>query len=125
MENKPEQPTVGEVTSDVEEAASAVEEVAAKPKKVAAKKGTAKKAPVKRKKPTARSKRPKKAAEPVAKKEPLTADEIRETLTDVKTQIVAVGLEPAREAFSSWSETVRGAVGGFMSGLLGEKEKKK
>ena len=104
--------------SDIEEAAVAVKAPAAKPRKKVATKA-------KRKKPAAKSKRPKQAAKPVAKKEPLTADEIRETLTDVKTQIVEVGLEPAREAFSSWSETVRGAVGGFMSGLLGEKEKKK
>ena len=111
--------------SVAEEAPAVVEAPPAKPKKVVAKKSATKKAPVRRKNPTARSKRPQQAAKPVAKKEPLTTDEIRETLTDVKTQIVAVGLEPAREAFSSWSETVRGAVGGFMSGLLGEKEKKK
>ena len=116
---------VGEVTSDVEEATAVIEAPVAKPKKVAAKKSTTKKAPVRRKKPTAKSKRPEQAAEPVAKKEPLTAAEIRETLTDAKTQIVEVGLEPVTTALTSWSETVRGAVGGFMSGLLGEKEKKK
>ena len=112
-------------TKDAEEAVSAAEAPAAKPKKVAAKKSSAKKASVKRKKPTAKSKRPSKAPEPVAKKEPLTADEIRATFTDVKAQIVEVGLEPVTTALTSWSETVRGAFGGFMSGLLGEKEKKK
>ena len=107
-------------TKDVEETTTTVEAVV-KPTKATPKK----KAPVRRKKPTARSKRPRQAAKPVAKKEPLTTDEIRATLTDAKAQIVEVGLEPVTTALASWSSTIRGAVGGFMDGLLGEKEKKK
>ena len=109
---------VGEVTSDVEAAAVVVEAPTTKPRKKVATKA-------KRKKPTAKSKRPKQAAKPVVKETPLTADEIRVTLTNAKTQLVEVGLEPVTTALTSWSSTIRGAGGGFMDGLLGEKEKKK
>ena len=105
----------------VEEATRVVKAVVDKPKKATPKK----KAVVKRKKPTAKSKRPKQTAEPVAKETPITTAEIRATLTDAKTQLVEVGLEPVTTALASWSSTIRGAVGGFMDGLLGEKEKKK
>ena len=110
-----------EVKPDVvEEAISVVEAVVDKPKKAAPKK----KAVVKRKKPTARSKRPRQAAEPVAKETPITTAEIRETLIDAKTQLVEVGLEPVTTALASWSSTIRGAVGGFMDGLLNTRGKK-
>ena len=110
-----------EVKPDVvEEAASAVGAVVDKPKKATPKK----KAVVKRKKPTARSKRPRQTAEPAVKETPLTAAEIREALTDAKTQLVEVGLEPVTTALASWSSTIRGAVGGFMDGLLNTKGKK-
>jgi len=111
-----------EVKPDVvEEATRVVKAVVDKPKKATPKK----KAVVKRKKATAGSQRPKQADEPVVKETPLTAAEIRATLTDAKTQLVEVGLEPVTTALASWSSTIRGAVGGFMDGLLGEKEKKK
>ena len=124
MEINPEQSTVGEVTSDIEETVAAVEAPVAKPKKVAAKKSATKKVPVKRKKPTAKRQRPRKAAEPVVKETPITAAEIRETLTDAKTQLVEIGLEPVTTALASWSSTIRGAVGGFMDGLLNTRGKK-
>ena len=105
-----------EVKPDVvEEATRVVEAVVDKPKKATPKK----KAQVKRKKATK-----KKLAEPVAKETPLTAAEIRETLTDAKTQLVEVGLEPVTTALASWSSTIRGAVGGFMDGLLNTRGKK-
>jgi len=119
MEVKPDSP-VEEGASVVEEVASAVEAVVDKPKKATPKK----KAVVKRKKPTARSKRPRQTAEPVVKETPLTAAEIRETITDAKTQLVEVGLEPVTTALASWSSTIRGAVGGFMDGLLNTRGKK-
>jgi hypothetical protein len=105
-----------EVKPDVvEEATRVVKAVVDKPKKATPKK----KAQVKRKKATK-----KKLAEPVAKETPLTAAEIRETLTDAKTQLVEVGLEPVTTALASWSSTIRGAVGGFMDGLLNARGKK-
>ena len=104
----------------VEEATRVVKAVVDKPKKATPKK----KAVVKRKKPATRSKRPRQAAKPVVKETPLTAAEIRETLTDAKTQLVEVGLEPVTTALASWSSTIRGAVGGFMDGLLNTKGKK-
>ena len=104
----------------VEEATRVVKAVVDKPKKATPKK----KAVVKRKKATARSKRPKQAAEPVVKETPITAAEIRETLTDAKTQLVEIGLEPVTTALASWSSTIRGAVGGFMDGLLNTRGKK-
>ena len=110
-----------EVKPDVvEEATRVVEAVVDKPKKATPKK----KAVVKRKKATTRSKRPKQAAEPVVKETPITAAEIRETLTDAKTQLVEIGLEPVTTALASWSSTIRGAVGGFMDGLLNTRGKK-
>jgi hypothetical protein len=63
-------------------------------------------------------------AEPVVKETPITAAEIRETLTDAKTQLVEIGLEPVTTALASWSSTIRGAVGGFMDGLLNTRGKK-
>ena len=105
----------------VEEGASAVEAVVEpEPEKVVAKK----KATTKRKKATAKSKRPMQAAEPVVKETSLTAAEIRTTLTDAKTQLVEIGLEPVTTALASWSSTIRGAVGGFMDGLLNTRGKK-
>jgi len=115
MEINPEQSTVGEVTSDIEEVVAAVQAVVDKPKKATPKK----KAQVKRKKATK-----KKLAEPVVKETPITAAEIRETLTDAKTQLVEIGLEPVTTALASWSSTIRGAVGGFMDGLLNTRGKK-
>jgi hypothetical protein len=110
-----------EVKPDViEEATRVVKAVVDKPKKATPKK----KAVVKRKKPTAKSKRPRQTAEPVVKETPLTAAEIRETITDAKTQLVEVGLEPVTTALASWSSTIRGAVGGFMDGLLNTRGKK-
>ena len=119
MEVKPDSP-VEEGASVVEEVASAVEAVVDKPKKATPKK----KAVVKRKKATARSKRPRQVAEPVVKETPITTAEIRETLTDAKTQLVEIGLEPVTTALASWSSTIRGAVGGFMDGLLNTRGKK-
>ena len=110
-----------EVKPDVvEEATRVVKAVVDKPKKATPKK----KAVVKRKKPTAGSQRPKQAAEPVVKETPITAAEIRETITDAKTQLVEIGLEPVTTALASWSSTIRGAVGGFMDGLLNTRGKK-
>ena len=110
-----------EVKPDVvEEATRVVKAVVDKPKKATPKK----KAVVKRKKPTPRSKRPRQAAKPVVEETPLTAAEIRETLTDAKAQLVEVGLEPVTTALASWSSTIRGAVGGFMDGLLNARGKK-
>ena len=114
MEIKPDSP-VEEGASLVEEAVKVVQAVVDKPKKATPKK----KAQVKRKKAAN-----KKLAEPVAKETPLTAAEIRETLTDAKTQLVEIGLEPVTTALASWSSTIRGAVGGFMDGLLHTRGKK-
>ena len=114
MEINPDSP-VEEGASLVEEAVKVVQAVVDKPKKATPKK----KAQVKRKKATK-----KKLAEPVAKETPLTAAEIRETLTDAKTHLVAGGLEPVTTALASWSSTIRGAVGGFMDGLLNTRGKK-
>ena len=116
----------------VEEATRVVEAVVDKPKKATPKKAVVKpkkatpkkKAVVKRKKATTRSQRPKQADEPVVKETPLTAAEIRETITDAKTQLVEIGLEPVTTALASWSSTIRGAVGGFMDGLLNARGKK-
>ena len=119
METKPDSP-VEEGASVVEEAARTVEALVDKPKKTTPKK----KVVVTRKKPTPRSKRPKQTAEPVAKETPITTAEIRETLTDAKAQLVEVGLEPVTTALASWSSTIRGAVGGFMDGLLNTRGKK-
>jgi len=117
---KPDQSAVEEGSSDVEEAASVVEAVVDKPKKATSKK----KAVVKRKKATARSKRPRQATKPVVEPAPvpLTVDEVRKVAIEAKDQLVVVALEPAVEALASWSETIRGAVGGFMDGLLGKKK---
>ena len=106
-------------TPDVEDI-SAVKVVVDKPKKATPKK----KAQVKRKKATKKKLAARQAAEPVAKETPLTTAEIRETLTDARTQLVEVGLEPVTTALASWSSTIRGAVGGFMDGLLNARGKK-
>ncbi len=83
-----------------------------------------KKAVVKRKKPTPKKQRPRKVAAPVAPVPvPLTAAEIRETLTDARTQFVGVVAEPVTTALAAWSETARAAIGGFVEGLLGHKKK--
>jgi len=110
-----------EVKPDVvEEATRVVEAVVDKPKKAAPKK----KAQVKRKKATKKKLAARQAAEPVVKETPLTTAEIRETITDAKTQLVEIGLEPVTTALASWSSTIRGAVGGFMDGLLNTRGKK-
>ena len=110
-----------EVKPDVvEEATRVVEAVVDKPKKATPKK----KAQVKRKKATKKKLAARQAAEPVVKETPLTTAEIRETLTDAKTQLVEIGLEPVTTALASWSSTIRGAVGGFMDGLLNTRGKK-
>jgi hypothetical protein len=115
--------TNGEGTSNVEEDASVVE-VGVEPEKPTAKAKIPKKASVRRKKPTAKKQRPNKVAEPVAREPaPLTTDEIRATLTDVKTQVVEVGLAPVTAALSSWSETLRDTVSGALAGLLGGKKR--
>jgi len=116
MEIKP----VEEGASLVEEAVSVVQAVVDKPKKATPKK----KAQVKRKKAATEKLASKQAAKPLAKETPLTAAEIRETLTDAKTQLVEIGLEPVTTALASWSSTIRGAVGGFMDGLLNTRNKK-
>ena len=110
-----------EVKPDVvEEATRVVEAVVDKPKKATPKK----KAQVKRKKATKKKLAARQAAEPVVKETPITTAEIRETLTDAKTQLVEIGLEPVTTALASWSSTIRGAVGGFMDGLLNTRGKK-
>ena len=127
MEIEPDQSTVGEGTS-VEEAASPVESVATpqKVRKTAAKAVPARKTaskPASRSKPkTKPRKRPKQTAEPVVK-QPLTKEELRETLDTAKTQIVASVVEPAAIALGSWSETVRDTISGALSGLLGSKKR--
>ena len=109
-----------EETIVVEEIASPVEAVVEpKPKKATPKK----KATVKRKKPTPRKQRPKQPAKSVKPTPvPLTVDEVRKVATEAKDQLVVVAVEPAVAAMSAWSETLRGAVGGFMDGLLGKKK---
>ena len=104
----------------VEEATMVVKAVVDKPKKATPKK----KAQVKRKKATKKKLAARQAAEPVVKETPLTTAEIRETITDAKTQLVEIGLEPVTTALASWSSTIRGAVGGFMDGLLNARGKK-
>ena len=110
-----------EVKPDVvEEATRVVKAVVDKPKKATPKK----KAQVKRKKATKKKPAARQVAEPVVKETPLTTAEIRETITDAKAQLVEVGLEPVTTALASWSSTIRGAVGGFMDGLLNTRGKK-
>ena len=110
-----------EVKPDViEEATRVVEAVVDKPKKATPKK----KAQVKRKKATKKKPAARQTAEPVVKETPLTTAEIRETITDARAQLVEVGLEPVTTALTSWSSTIRGAVGGFMDGLLNTRGKK-
>ena len=104
----------------VEEATRVVKAVVDKPKKATPKK----KAQVKRKKATKKKPAARQAAKPVVKETPLTTAEIRETITDARTQLVEVGLEPVTTALASWSSTIRGAVGGFMDGLLNTRGKK-
>jgi outer membrane biosynthesis protein TonB len=104
----------------VEEATRVVKAVVDKPKKATPKK----KAQVKRKKATKKKPAARQAAKPVVKETPLTTAEIRETITDARTQLVEIGLEPVTTALASWSSTIRGAVGGFMDGLLNARGKK-
>ena len=112
MENKPDQPVVEEDTLGVEGAdcctedgACCVEDGSCCTETEAAVEAT-----------------PEATPEPAAKA-PLTADEIRATLTDAKTQIVEVGLAPVTAALASWSETIRDTVSGALSGLLSNKKK--
>ena len=124
MEIKSEEPVVGEVTGDIEEAAVAVEAPVAKPKKVVAKKRATKKASVKRKKPTAKSKRPKQAAKPVAPPPPpLTLQELKEQGAQAKKELVSAVIEPALEAAGSLSQTIRDTIGGAFAGLLSRKRR--
>ena len=124
MEIKSEEPVVGEVTGDIEEAAVAVEAPVAKPKKVVAKKRATKKASVKRKKPTAKSKRPKQAAKPVAPPPPpLTIKELKEQGVQAKQELVNAVVEPALEAAGSLSQTIRDTIGGAFAGLLSRKKR--
>jgi hypothetical protein len=120
MEINPEQSTVGEVTSDIEETVAAVEAVVDKPKKATPKK----KAVVKRKKPAARSKRPRKAAKPVAPPPPpLTIKELKEQGAQAKQELVNAVIEPALEAAGSLSQTIRDTIGGAFAGLLSRKRR--
>ena len=115
-----------EINSD-EEGASHVEEVASvvdsasKPNKAAAEK----KAPVRRKKATAKSKRRKAAAEPVAKptEQPLTMQEVGESLGKAKAELVGAIAEPALKALGRWSEMARDALSGAVGGFLGNKKR--
>ena len=125
MTNKPDQPTVGEAASDVQEAASTVGPVAApkKVRKTAAKATVTKKATVKRKKATAPRKRRKPATEPLAPPPPLTLEELKEQGVQAKREIVGAVIEPAVEALGSLSQTVRDTIGGALSGLLSRKRR--
>ena len=124
MEIKSEEPVVGEVTGDIEEAAVAVEAPVAKPKKVVEKKRATKKASVKRKTPTAKSKRPKQAAKPVAPPPPpLTIKELKEQGVQAKQELVNAVVEPALEAAGSLSQTIRDTIGGAFAGLLSRKKR--
>jgi hypothetical protein len=130
MEVKPDQSTVGEVVSDVEEATSPVEAVAApkKVRKTAAKAVPARKTaskPASGSKPkTKPRKRPKQAAKPVAPPPPpLTLQELKEQGVQAKRELVSAVLEPALEAAGSLSQTIRDTIGGAFAGLLSRKRR--
>jgi len=130
MEIKPDQSTVGEVVSDVEEATSPVEAVAApkKVRKTAAKAVPARKTaskPASGSKPkTKPRKRPKQAAKPVAPPPPpLTLQELKEQGVQAKRELVSAVLEPALEAAGSLSQTIRDTIGGAFAGLLSRKRR--
>ena len=117
MEIKSEEPVVGEVTGDIEEATVVVEAPVAKPRKKVATKA-------KRKKPTAKSKRPKQAAKPVAPPPPpLTIKELKEQGVQAKQELVNAVVEPALEAAGSLSQTIRDTIGGAFAGLLSRKRR--
>ena len=117
MEIKSEEPVVGEVTGDIEEATVVVEAPVAKPRKKVATKA-------KRKKPTAKSKRPRKVARPVAPPPPpLTIKELKEQGAQAKQELVNAVIEPAREAAGSLSQTIRDTIGGAFAGLLSRKRR--
>jgi hypothetical protein len=134
MEINPEQSTVGEVASDIEEtvaAVAAVEAVAA-PKKV--RKTAAKAVPTRKtaSKPASRSKpktKPRKrrtqAAKPVAPPPPppLTIKELKEQGAQAKQELVNAVIEPALEAAGSLSQTIRDTIGGAFAGLLSRKRR--
>lgn len=75
-----------------------------------------------RKGTTAKKQRPKKAAVPVARR-PLTGGEVRETVSEVKSEIVLTVVEPIQDALIAWSETIRKTVGGALDGLLSRRRK--
>jgi hypothetical protein len=130
MEINPEQSTVGEVASDIEETVAAVEAVAA-PKKV--RKTAAKAVPTRKtaSKPASRSKpktKPRKrrtqAAKPVAPPPPpLTIKELKEQGAQAKQELVNAVIEPALEAAGSLSQTIRDTIGGAFAGLLSRKRR--
>ena len=117
MEIKSEEPVVGEVTGDIEDATVVVEAPVAKPRKKVATKA-------KRKKPTAKSKRRKPAARPVAPPPPpLTLEELKEQGREAKQEVINAVVEPALEAVGSLSQTIRDTIGGAFAGLLSRKKR--
>ena len=130
MEIKPDQSTVGEVVSDVEEVAAVVDPVAApkKVRKTAAKAVPARKTaskPASGSKPKAKPrKRPRQAAKPVAPPPPpLTLQELKEQGVQAKRELVNAVIEPALEAAGSLSQTIRDTIGGAFAGLLSRKRR--
>jgi hypothetical protein len=126
MVTEPDQPTVGESPSNVEEVASVVEPVV-KPKKATAKpkrKAPVRKAPVGRKAAAPRKQRPNKTVKPVEPAPPVyTLEELREQGSQAKRELVGAVIEPAVEALGSLSQTVRDTVGGALAGLLSRKRR--
>ena len=85
-----------------------------------------KKAVVKRKRAAAKSKRPRKVAAPVVEpvEQPLTMQEVSETLGKAKEEFVGVIAEPVMKALGRYSQIARDMFYGAVGGFLGSSKRK-